>query len=110
MSIRKKADTLLYTLPRFWHFLWSASYTKLKKVDPATKEITVTKPIHYGFSKGKPFRIENAISELDQPGEWYLNYTTKTLLFFPPKSKPAPTAKSIDVSSKPAPPQKISNY
>jgi len=71
----------------FWHFLWSASYTKLKKVDPATKEITVTKPSHYGFSKGKPFRIENAIGELDQPGEWYLNYTTQTILFFPPKSK-----------------------
>lgn len=37
-----------------------------------------------GMRAGQRVRVQNALSELDQPGEWYVNRKASTLYFWPP--------------------------
>lgn len=37
-----------------------------------------------GMRAGQRVRVQNALSELDQPGEWYVDRKTATLYFWPP--------------------------
>ncbi len=37
----------------------------------------------YGIKKGQRLRIENALSELDMPGEWFLDRASRRLLVWP---------------------------
>ncbi|MBC7289027.1 MAG: right-handed parallel beta-helix repeat-containing protein, partial [Armatimonadetes bacterium] len=39
---------------------------------------------HYGYRKGQWYYAFNALCELDQPGEWYLDRETGILYFWPP--------------------------
>jgi len=49
--------------------------------------ITMKKPYHwYGYRKGARWYAVNLLSELDSPGEWYLERSTGMLYFWPPAS------------------------
>jgi hypothetical protein len=64
-------DLLLYG---YYFFGWADSYEKVAAIDPAKREITLSPPFHgYGYRKGQHFHAVNALSELDQPGEWFLD-------------------------------------
>lgn len=39
----------------------------------------------FGFRHGARATVENALSELDSPGEWYYEAATQTLYFWPPE-------------------------
>lgn len=41
---------------------------------------------HYGIKVGQRIRIENALSELDSPGEWYLDHTARQIYWWPPQA------------------------
>ena len=75
-------DLLLYG---YWFWDWADSYERVASVDPERRLITLAQPWHtYGFSVGAPFYAVNALSEMDLPGEWYLDRSGGRVLLYPP--------------------------
>jgi hypothetical protein len=97
-------DLLLYG---YWFWDWADSYERVATIDPEHKLITLALPWHtYGFSVGAPFYAVNALSELDQPGEWYLDRTARRVLFLAPSD---PGSANVELSRFDAPFVTISN-
>lgn len=75
-------DILLYG---YWFFGWADSYEQVESIDTDNHEILLKPPYHrYGYLKGQPFYAMNLLSEIDTPGEWYLDRITGMLYFYPP--------------------------
>jgi len=69
----------------YWYHGWSDSYEKVASIDPARNEINLAPPLHRsGFRKGMKFYAVNLLSEIDAPGEWYLDRSSGMLYFYPP--------------------------
>ncbi len=69
----------------YWYWDWSDQRHKVKTIDPKKRMIEVLPPYHhYGYRKGQWFYAFNVLSEIDQPGEWYLDRETGDLYFYPP--------------------------
>lgn len=71
----------------YWTYDWADSYVKVQSVDREKKEI-ITQAPHgvYGYKQGQRYRVLNLLSELDAPGEWYLDRETGILYFRPPSA------------------------
>lgn len=70
----------------YWFWDWSAAYMKVASINPESKEISLADPQHgYGYRTGQRFYVLNAISELDQPGEWYIDREEGKLYLWPLK-------------------------
>ncbi len=77
------ADIVLYG---YWFYGWADSYERVSSIDTAKREIRLTPPYHtYGYRGGQPFCAMNLLSEIDQPGEWYLDRQNFLLYFYPPR-------------------------
>jgi hypothetical protein len=97
-------DLLLYG---YWFWDWADSHERVVAIDPAAHLITLGQPWHtYGFSVGAPFFALNALSELDIPGEWYLDRRAGRVLFYPPSD---PRQAVIDLSRFSAPMVNLQN-
>lgn len=71
----------------YWLQNWADATIPIKAIDEATQKITLTEPSPpYGIKIGQPVFIQNALTELDQPGEWYLDKVHGLLYFWPPES------------------------
>ncbi len=80
----------------YWFWDWSDQRHKIKSIDTERRVIEVEPPYHgYGYLKGQWFYGFNLLSEIDQPGEWYVDRAQGTLYFWPP----APVAQSEAVVS-----------
>lgn len=70
----------------YWFWDWSDSRQKVENIDTAQRIISLASPQHsYGYRKGQWYYAFNALSEIDMPGEWYLDRETGILYFWPPK-------------------------
>ena len=71
-------DIVLYG---YWFYDWADSYERVEWIDLEKKEITLAPPFHtYGYRAGQPFYAVNLLSEIDQPGEWYLDRRSRRAL------------------------------
>ena len=71
----------------WWFWDWADQRQKVASIDPETKVITLADPQHgYGYRKGMWYYAFNALSELDQPGEWCIDRENGLLYFWPPDS------------------------
>ncbi len=78
----------------FWTWDWADSYAKVLAIDPVRREIAVPpSQIAYGLQPDRRFEILNLVSELDEPGEWYLDRESGRLFFWPPG--PLPPARIV---------------
>ncbi len=69
----------------YWFWDWSDQRHKVKSIDPTQHIIEVEPPYHgYGYRKGQWYYAFNLLSEIDQPGEWYLDRANGRLYFWPP--------------------------
>ena len=70
----------------FWVWDWADMRIPLGTVDPATHSLALaSQPGRaHEIRKGQWFYAENVLSELDSPGEWYLDRETSILYFWPP--------------------------
>lgn len=84
-------------LKGYWFWDWSDSSQKIAKLDTEKKVIELAPPQHgYGYRKGQWYYAFNALSELDQPGEWYLDRDSGILYFMPPAAlKPGSVVVSV---------------
>ncbi|KAK7468006.1 hypothetical protein BaRGS_00036750 [Batillaria attramentaria] len=94
----------------WWHRSWADSSLPVSSVDPHTHTITLAKDSQYGLRvghytptgpqvgnalQGGYFRVINMLCEIDQPGEYYIDRTTKKLYVWP--NTPHQTLTSSDV-------------
>jgi|LSQX01.1.fsa_nt_gb hypothetical protein len=71
----------------YWFWDWSDERKAIARIDPDLKQLAVAEPAHtYGYRKGQWYYAYNLLSEIDQPGEWYLDRTDGLLYFWPPQS------------------------
>src|SRR5262249_31352268 len=69
----------------YWFWDWSDQRQRIESIDTERRVITLAKPYHsYGYRKGQWYYAFNLLSELDEPGEWYLDRESGRLYFWPP--------------------------
>ncbi len=70
----------------FWARDWADQRLKVEAIDTQERIITLqAQPQHaFGFRAGHWYYAYNVLTELDQPGEWYLDRQTGILYFWPP--------------------------
>lgn len=69
----------------FWKYDWAAQAYLVSYKDATNNRLQlIGNGSPYGIAAGKRVRIENALTELDVPGEWYVDRSSKTLFFLPP--------------------------
>lgn len=71
----------------FWVWDWSDERIPLGKVDAAAHTLSLAprQGRTYSIRKGQWFYAESVLSELDSPGEWYVDRDSLTLYFWPPE-------------------------
>ncbi len=74
--IREKAPMAL----GFWFWDWAEHRQRIAEIDPAQQRLLLAEPhARYGYRVGQRFYGFNLFSEIDQPGEWYLDRETGDL-------------------------------
>ncbi|MEI7807668.1 MAG: right-handed parallel beta-helix repeat-containing protein [Verrucomicrobiota bacterium] len=69
----------------YWFHDWAVQRHKIASLDVEKCTISVAPPYHdYGYRKGQWFRGFNLLSEIDEPGEWYIDRQAGILYFWPP--------------------------
>ena len=73
-------------LQGYWCYDWWDDRMKVASIDAEGKVIELTPPEHrFGYRAGQWYYAFNVLSELDRPGEWYLDRPAGMLYFYPPK-------------------------
>lgn len=84
----------------YWFWDWAEQRQQIESIDAANTTIALKEPYHsYGYRKGQWFYAFNVLSELDSPGEWYLDRDSGVLYFWPPSD---PTRAEIMVTLLPS--------
>ncbi len=69
----------------YWFWDWAEQRHPIKTIDTQRRTIEVQPPYHgYGYRKGQWFYAFNLLSEIDTPGEWYVDRQRGVLYFWPP--------------------------
>lgn len=82
-------------LEGYWRVPWEPQTLQVKAIDATTREITFAEPVGGGIGSkyaragelgdGKePWCAVNLLEEIDQPGEWCVDFMSHTLFFWPP--------------------------
>jgi len=84
----------------FARYNWWNDICDLDSIDAATRRVRLAEGASYAVRLHDRFYFQNALEELDAPGEWYLDKRTSTLYFWPPsalkgKAVIAPTTRTI---------------
>ncbi len=96
-------DAVLYG---YWYYDWADSYERVSSIDTAKRLITLAPPFSvYGYRPGSRYYALNLLSEIDMPGEWYLDRTSKVLYFYAPSD---PSRAVIELSTAAFPLMEIS--
>lgn len=69
----------------YWYYDWSEERQKVSDIDTGKKIIELAPPYHrYGYRVGQWFYGFNLLSEIDEPGEYYIDREKGILFFYPP--------------------------
>ena len=69
----------------FARYNWWNNILRIASIDRATRTVTLAGDASYPIRPGDRYYFRNLFEELDSPGEWYLDTSTWTLYFWPPK-------------------------
>lgn len=100
------ADEPDLTVAGYFAHDWAFERIPVQGVNPASGELMLRgKGTKFGVRGGQRVFVENALVELDAPGEWYFDASRKLLFFWPPEGinpgevEVALTPSLIDVSN-----------
>lgn len=69
----------------YWFWDWAEQRHKVAHIDSAQQVLEVMSPYHnFGYRLGQWFFGFNLLSEIDEPGEYYVDRETGILYFYPP--------------------------
>ncbi|MFN8940807.1 MAG: right-handed parallel beta-helix repeat-containing protein [Acidobacteriota bacterium] len=69
----------------YWSWDWADTYERVASIDAGTKSVLTAAPHGiYGFRKDQRYYYLNVLEELDEPGEYWLDYAAKRIYFWPP--------------------------
>jgi hypothetical protein len=71
-------------LKGFWFWDWYDEPIAIRSINPVTHQIALEKPLVYGLKAGARYFAFNILSELDQPGEYYIDREASVLYVWPP--------------------------
>jgi parallel beta-helix repeat protein len=89
-DIRKWAHPEDVQIDIFAQYGWWNFVEPVQSLDAATGKLTLAKPCSYDLHPHNRFHFQNALEELDAPGEWFWDKHTSTIYFWPPKSDKKP--------------------
>ncbi len=78
-------DTKVW-LKGYWHWDWYDETLGVRSIDTASHQITLAKPSVYGLKTGARFFAFNVLSELDQPGEYFIDRDASVVYLWPSAS------------------------
>jgi hypothetical protein len=67
----------------YWYYDWADQYIPIESFDETNSTITLLENSRYGLKTNARFKLLNILSELDRPGEWYLEEETGLLFLWP---------------------------
>lgn len=73
----------------FWHAEWADAYLRVTNVNVAANTIKLCEQYPYRFRERRRYSIRNAVSEIDEPGEWALDRATRRVTLKPREGNPA---------------------
>jgi hypothetical protein len=77
----------------YWRVAWDNSALRVLAIDDMAKTATFAKPVNHGIGnkynrpKGngrEAYQLINLLEEVDQPGEWCLDFKDQKIYFYPP--------------------------
>ncbi len=83
-DVRKWAHPEEVELNIFAQYGWWNFVMPVSSIDPATRKLTLAKDCSYDLHPHNRYLFENALEELDAPGEWYFDRRSGELYFWPP--------------------------
>ncbi len=81
-------------LKGYWRVPWQNEAVRVAAIDPTARTITLATPVPGGIGNkyARPagdgreqYYLINLLEELDQPGEWCIDFSTATLYYYPPR-------------------------
>lgn len=87
----KAADVRTWAHPEdveldiFAQYGWWNFIEPITALDPQTRMLTLKKNCSYDLHPHNRYHFQNALEELDSPGEWFYDKHTGTLYFWPPQ-------------------------
>jgi len=85
-------DVEVTILPQY---RWHNDVTPLKSVDEANKHAVLSSPASYNINAKDPFRVENTMEGIDEPGEWCLSTREGKIYLLAPEGVDVPAAQII---------------
>jgi hypothetical protein len=84
----------------FPRYNWWNNFCLIRSIDSPTRRVMLATNASYAIRPGDRYFFQNALEELDTPGEWYLDKTDWTLYFWPPttlrgKAVVVPTTRTL---------------
>jgi len=80
---RQENDVWIYG---YWYHDWADSYMSVETIDVQNQTLQMKNKPTYGLRKGQRWFALNLLSELDTPGEYYVDTKKGMLYFWPPAS------------------------
>ena len=81
VTFTRPADGEVCIFPRY---NWWNRIESIQQIDPATRTITLKRPMPYAARGEDRYAVFGMKEELDAPGEWYLDRKAGILFFWPP--------------------------
>ncbi len=83
----------------YWGWLWADHGVRAASFDAANGRIATAQIPSYAPRAGMPWFIYNALSELDAPGEWFLDSARGIVIVFPPSDPDRAVIEYAELSS-----------
>jgi len=74
----RNAEIFIYPGPNYWN-----NIIPIAEIDKDQRIITLAENATYPIKAGNRYYIQNALEELDAPGEWYFDQKEKKLYYWP---------------------------
>ena len=89
-DVRKWSHPEDVELDIFAQYGWWNFIEPVASLDPQTRMLTLKKDCSYDLHPHNRYHFQNALEELDAPGEWFYDKYTGTLYFWPPSDEGTP--------------------